>query len=60
MCKNWWSTKGNQICAAGTELIETSAANLELVADSLNGDSGGGLTANNSDGRGLIWDHFIS
>jgi secreted trypsin-like serine protease len=53
-CKNWWSTKGNQICAAGTDLIETTAANLELVADSSNGDSGGGLTANNSDGREVL------
>merc|ERR1712123_88414 len=53
-CRNWWSTKGNQICAAGTDLIETSAANLELVADSCNGDSGGGLTANNFDGREVL------
>eukprot|EP00092_Neocalanus_flemingeri_P014658 GFUD01015820.1.p1 GENE.GFUD01015820.1~~GFUD01015820.1.p1 ORF type:complete len:899 (+),score=149.51 GFUD01015820.1:113-2809(+) len=52
-CKNWWSTKGGQICAAGTDLIE-SAANLELVADSCNGDSGGGLTANNFDGREVL------
>jgi len=53
-CKNWWSTKGNQICAAGTDLIETSAANLEIVADSCNGDSGGGLTASNFDGREVL------
>jgi len=53
-CKSWWSIKGNQICAAGADLIETSSANLEIVADSCNGDSGGGLTANNFDGREVL------
>merc|ERR1719206_1269070 len=33
---------------------ETSSANLEIVADSCNGDSGGGLTANNFDGREVL------
>ena len=34
----------------GTQKIESSSG-LELVADSCNGDSGGGLTANNFNGR---------
>ena len=53
-CKSWWSIKGDQICAAGTDLIETNLANLKIVADSCNGDSGGGLTASNFDGREVL------
>jgi len=53
-CENWWSIKGNQVCAAGADLIETSSANLEIVADSCNGDSGGGLTASNFNRREVL------
>merc|ERR1719481_128927 len=53
-CKNWWNIKGNQVCAAGADLIQTDSPNLEIVADSCNGDSGGGLTASNFDGREVL------
>ena len=55
-CSSFWpQMKGNQICALGTRLLTSStSASTQLVADSCNGDSGGGLTATNFNGREVL------
>ena len=50
-CTGWWNITGSQLCAAGTQVIVPSR---NKVADSCNGDSGGGLTANNFNGREVL------
>ena len=50
-CRDWWEVTGTQLCAAGTKVIIPSR---NKVADSCNGDSGGGLTANNFNGREVL------
>ena len=45
---------GNQICAAGNKNIIVENNNKNIVADSCNGDSGGGLTATNTRGKQVI------
>ena len=47
--------RGRQVCAAGTTVIAAETPEGQnLVADSCNGDSGGGLTAANVDGREVL------
>ncbi len=47
--------RGGQLCAAGTTVIpSTRPEGQNLLADSCNGDSGGGLTAPNIDGREVL------
>ena len=54
-CKSFWSEmSGNQICAMGTEVSQTTTGGERLVSDSCNGDSGGGLTATNFNGREVL------
>ena len=54
-CRSFWSEMtGNQICALGTEVSQTTAGGESLVSDSCNGDSGGGLTATNFNGREVL------
>ena len=50
-CTDWWDVTGSQLCAAGSKVIIPSR---NKVADSCNGDSGGGLTANNFSGREVL------
>ena len=50
-CRAWWGVRGGQICAVGSKAVDSPAGSAALVADSCNGDSGGGLTATNFDGR---------
>merc|ERR550517_2352936 len=51
-CRDLWGITGDQLCAAGTKTVKTSKPN--TVADSCNGDSGGGLTASNIEGREVV------
>jgi len=44
MCRNAWSTRGNQICALGRATTASEGGSGQLTADSCNGDSGGPLT----------------
>ena len=54
-CRSFWSLmRGNQICAIGTDVSQTTDGRVELVQDSCNGDSGGGLTATNFNGREVL------
>ena len=54
-CKSFWPLmKGNQICALGTRRVTSTGSKADLVADSCNGDSGGGLTGNNFNGREVL------
>ena len=54
-CRSFWpGMKGNQICAMGSRLITSPGSKSEIVADSCNGDSGGGLTATNFNGREVL------
>ena len=50
-CSDWWEVTGSQICAAGSKVVIPSR---NKVADSCNGDSGGGLTATNINGREVL------
>ena len=50
-CRAWWGVRGGQICAVGSKAVDSPGGSAALVADSCNGDSGGGLTAANFDGR---------
>ena len=54
-CRSFWPLMtGNQICAIGAEVSQTVPGGGELVQDSCNGDSGGGLTATNFNGREVL------
>ena len=54
-CKSFWPLmEGNQICASGLRQVTSAGAKADLVADSCNGDSGGGLTGNNFNGREVL------
>eukprot|EP00088_Acartia_fossae_P029698 TRINITY_DN30576_c0_g1_i5.p1 TRINITY_DN30576_c0_g1~~TRINITY_DN30576_c0_g1_i5.p1 ORF type:complete len:639 (+),score=101.64 TRINITY_DN30576_c0_g1_i5:25-1941(+) len=53
MCANIWQASGNQICALGNSVVDTDPSEVR-IADSCNGDSGGGLTQQNRDGREMV------
>ena len=53
-CKDLWNISGSQICAVGNQNIVVQNTNKEIVSDSCNGDSGGGLTSTNVQGREVI------
>ena len=53
-CEALWNITGGQICAAGQPESGQRSDNSQkkqTVADSCNGDSGGGLTSTNSRGK---------
>ena len=53
-CQELWNISGSQICAVGNQNIVVQNTNKEIVSDSCNGDSGGGLTSTNVQGREVI------
>ena len=54
-CRSFWPLMdGNQLCAIGSKLITDPDSKSQIVADSCNGDSGGGLTATNFNGREVL------
>ena len=52
-CEALWNITGGQICAAGQtdSALRSDSSRKQTVADSCNGDSGGGLTSTNSRGK---------
>ena len=53
-CRAVWPLTGSQICAAGEQQLVLANTSRKAVADSCNGDSGGGLTASNAAGREVV------
>ena len=53
-CRAVWPLTGSQICAAGEQQLVLANTSRKAVADSCNGDSGGGLTASNASGREVV------
>ena len=53
-CRAVWPLTGSQICAAGEQQLVVANTSRKAVADSCNGDSGGGLTASNAAGREVV------
>ena len=54
-CRSFWPLMdGNQLCAIGSKLVTEPGSKSQIVADSCNGDSGGGLTGNNFNGREVL------